>query len=246
MILNYKILAQIGVCLSFFVNFCFSQNYTNFNKAYFNSYYTDFQKIIQTPKNFSDSEKTFFLGKCLTTFVLFENDVSIQKFFIQNQTSTTCFISKYIAEPMGSGVYSLPLLLSLYIEGNQYDRPRNSQAALAGIKAFILSGFIVKIQKTIVGRQRPSAQKNEYNQFIFKPFNLKSSFASFPSGHTAVAFAVASSVTETYKNKIGIATLSYSLALLCGLSRIHDNKHWASDVFSAACLGISIGKMVSN
>ena len=41
-----------------------------------------------------------------------------------------------------------------------------------------------------------------------------------------------------------VSLLSYGLAGLAGLSRIYDNKHWASDVFLGAALGTVIGKAV--
>ncbi len=39
--------------------------------------------------------------------------------------------------------------------------------------------------------------------------------------------------------------MSYSLASLTGLSRIHDNRHWASDVFCGAMLGWGTAKLLS-
>jgi membrane-associated phospholipid phosphatase len=38
--------------------------------------------------------------------------------------------------------------------------------------------------------------------------------------------------------------LSYGLASIAGLSRIYDDKHWASDVLLGAALGTVVGKTI--
>jgi membrane-associated phospholipid phosphatase len=57
-----------------------------------------------------------------------------------------------------------------------------------------------------------------------------------PSGHAASAFAVATTIAGQ-SSSAAVDILAYSLAALAGLSRIHDNKHWASDVFLGSAVG---------
>ena len=45
-----------------------------------------------------------------------------------------------------------------------------------------------------------------------------------------------------YKNKKWIPPVVYSIAGLSALSRIHDNAHWASDVFLGSAVGYFFGK----
>ncbi len=40
--------------------------------------------------------------------------------------------------------------------------------------------------------------------------------------------------------------LVYSLATIAGFSRIHDNKHWASDIFIGSAIGYFVGKKISD
>ena len=61
---------------------------------------------------------------------------------------------------------------------------------------------------------------------------------SFPSGHTSITFGVAEVVRGLYGNLAGLPF--YLLAVNTGLSRIHDNKHYPSDVVAGAGLGIGI------
>ncbi|MEP6677101.1 MAG: phosphatase PAP2 family protein [Ferruginibacter sp.] len=62
---------------------------------------------------------------------------------------------------------------------------------------------------------------------------------SFPSGHTATAFAAAAFLQKEYKNVspwYGIA--GYAAATFTGILRIYNNKHWVSDVVAGAGVGI--------
>lgn len=66
-----------------------------------------------------------------------------------------------------------------------------------------------------------------------------SDFLSFPSGHTATAFASAEFLRQEYKDVspwYGIA--GYAAAAATGALRVYNNKHWVSDVVAGAGLGI--------
>jgi membrane-associated phospholipid phosphatase len=59
---------------------------------------------------------------------------------------------------------------------------------------------------------------------------------SFPSGHTATAFASSGSLSYAYGAKAAIP--AYTLTSLTMLARMQDNKHWLSDVIVASSIGI--------
>lgn len=66
-----------------------------------------------------------------------------------------------------------------------------------------------------------------------------SRYQSFPSGHTAQAFAAASIVHKEYKDKsIWYGVGAYTLAASVGAFRMLNNRHWESDVFAGAGFGI--------
>lgn len=70
-----------------------------------------------------------------------------------------------------------------------------------------------------------------------------SNFRSFPSQHTAVAFAGAELLWQEYKHHspwYGVA--GYGIAACTGLLRIYNDKHWASDVLAGAGIGILSAK----
>lgn len=63
--------------------------------------------------------------------------------------------------------------------------------------------------------------------------------SSFPSGHTAEAFASAEFLRMEYQNKsIWYGVLGYSMACMTGYLRMYNNKHWFSDVLAGAGVGI--------
>ncbi|MBO9731149.1 MAG: phosphatase PAP2 family protein [Chitinophaga sp.] len=66
-----------------------------------------------------------------------------------------------------------------------------------------------------------------------------SDFLSFPSGHTATAFASAEFLRQEYKDVspwYGVA--GYAAATATGALRMYNNKHWLSDVVAGAGMGI--------
>jgi len=53
---------------------------------------------------------------------------------------------------------------------------------------------------------------------------------------------VATVFASVYKDKPWVGVLSYGIATGVALSRLNDDKHWASDVFIGAALGFAGGK----
>lgn len=71
-----------------------------------------------------------------------------------------------------------------------------------------------------------------------------SGYNSFPSGHTASAFAAAEFLYQEFKYKspwIGYA--GYFVATATGTLRMYNNKHWFSDVVAGAGFGIASTKL---
>ncbi|MBR6721282.1 MAG: phosphatase PAP2 family protein [Alistipes sp.] len=59
---------------------------------------------------------------------------------------------------------------------------------------------------------------------------------SFPSGHTATAFAGAELVRSEYGWGYGLA--AYLMASTVGFMRVYNNRHWVNDVLGGAAVGI--------
>ena len=67
---------------------------------------------------------------------------------------------------------------------------------------------------------------------------------SFPSGHSAAAFAVATVIAKRYSKHRWVPFVAYGVAALVGFSRISSSKHFLSDVGFGSMLGFSISHWV--
>ena len=136
--------------------------------------------------------------------------------------------------------YSFGVLGAFWLAGWATDSPRALDTAYDGAVASLLaSGVITPILKRGVGRARPNADKGAYS---FSPFG---SDASFPSGHTTQAFAVAVDIADHY-DSLWVQIPAYCTAVLVGLARIEQNSHYASDVVAGAIIGTTVSKAVTH
>jgi membrane-associated phospholipid phosphatase len=73
----------------------------------------------------------------------------------------------------------------------------------------------------------------------------KSNYLSFPSAHTAFAFAAAEFLHQEYKDESPwISIGGYTVAAATGSMRMLNNKHWLCDVFVGAGVGMLSTKAV--
>jgi membrane-associated phospholipid phosphatase len=110
-------------------------------------------------------------------------------------------------------------LLSVYLCTRNKCRP---------FKAVLVALCLVFVLKFLVGRSRPGLSKDW------------DAYQSFPSGHSAVAFAFAASVNVAPF----LRTLVYVLAVVTAISRVYHRKHWGTDVLVGSALGYGVGRIV--
>ena len=221
----------------------FSQYPYKPDKKYFASYWTAIKKTATGPARWGKKEWITFGGAVVGGTVLYIYDGQIRNFFQSHRTPGTDKLSKYGFEPWGSGLYTLPLLGGFYLYGLSAKNTRVRQMALAGTQAFVMGAISVTLLKTLFGRHRPYQDIPPNPRLWTGPFGSLD-YNSMPSGHTTVAFSVATVFASVYKDKPWVGVLSYGIATGVALSRLNDDKHWASDVFIGAALGFAIGKTV--
>lgn len=102
-------------------------------------------------------------------------------------------------------------------------------------KTDILNRSVILVKSEMLMMASVSILKNASH--ILRPDS--SAYTSFPSGHTAQAFAAAAMLSEEYGYRYKwVPYLSYGLASTVGVLRMANNKHYLSDVLVAAGIGI--------
>ncbi len=144
-----------------------------------------------------------------------------------------------VGNAFGNGIYVYPSLLAFSIAGKAFGSRGLYGVSSRALKSTLLAGAGAIVLKTIVGRERPGTD----NAFKFHPFNLKDRTNSFPSGHTTLAFALATSFAREI-NGTWDDVAFYSLATLTAYARMHDDRHWMSDVVFGAGVGILATRFV--
>jgi hypothetical protein len=134
--------------------------------------------------------------------------------------------------------YAFATLAAFDAWGEMAGDVRAKNAAMDGIAASIIAGGLVTpMLKVVAGRERPSTTTASYR---YKPFSKN---ASFPSGHTTEAFAVATAIAENYR-VWWVQGLAYGAAGLVGYARVEQNAHFASDVLAGGIVGWSVARGV--
>jgi membrane-associated phospholipid phosphatase len=215
------------------------------DKAYFKSLLTDSRDIAISPFRWNKYQWIAISGVTVLAAVFYTQDVNIQKVLQKNERPFFGSVSTYGLEPWGSGLYTLPALGILYGVGAIVKNDKARYTALKGGEAYLLSFITGQILKQLTHRHRPYAD-NPSNPYLWNgPFQPISN-SSFPSGHSMIAFAVATVVATSYHQTVWGPLICYSLAGLVAASRVYQNDHWFSDVFVGAALGFAIGKTIMN
>lgn len=121
----------------------------------------------------------------------------------------------------GRWAYPALMGMSWLTPGSGDEKWKRLQFSLSAVGVTATTTWLIK---RLTGRERPNGNDNH----------------SFPSGHTSGSFTVAAIVEELYGENAG--TASYLVATMVGAHRIHDDKHWLTDVIAGAALGTVIGK----
>ncbi|MDX9880716.1 MAG: phosphatase PAP2 family protein [Prolixibacteraceae bacterium] len=209
------------------------------NQYYLKKYWDDSKEIVRSPVRWDQRDWQRFAVFAATTGALFFADEPVADWLQERRTGFLDKVSRKTFEPFGAE-YSLVVCGVFYGYGLLAKKPKPESTALLAVESFALASLFVRIPKYLLGRQRPDSGV-DVTAFDFKgPFQG----TGFPSGHTIAVFSVASVIANQYRETVWVPVLSYSLAGLAGLSRIYDNRHWTSDVFAGAVMGIAIGNLV--
>ena len=158
--------------------------------------------------------------------------------FVQDNRGTAsndvAGVVRHFGQPEVYGTISAGLIVAGLVSHHE----RVAQAGGRLAVALVLAGAVSEGAKLALGRPRPEQSLDADG---YRPFSGQ---AAMPSGHTTMAFALATSLADEIHNpwaKVGL----YGLATSVGWSRLNDNRHWLSDVAAGALVGMTSAKLAS-
>lgn len=156
-------------------------------------------------------------------------DEGLRHEFQEHRSGGTNAVAR-VGNAIGDPVYVIPAIGVSFLAGQLTGNQNLTRlAGHAGRAALVASGVTTALKYTI-GRIRPS---RDGDSDLFRPFG---GATSFPSGHTTLAFAMATVIAdETHDGWSD--PLVYGAATLTAFARVNDDRHWVSDVLAGALVG---------
>jgi hypothetical protein len=133
---------------------------------------------------------------------------------------------------MGNTAVVLAAAGTTYVVGQHTGKNRLQHLGMDLMEGTILGEGTAEIAKLLIRRERP-----------VNPDGNQSAGYSMPSGHATVTFAAATVLQQHLGYKAAIPT--YLIASYVAMSRLHDNRHYASDVVMGAATGVIVGRSVT-
>jgi len=131
---------------------------------------------------------------------------------------------------LGDGIFVIALGVLLFFLKRRF-------LSLMILSSYLLSGIIAQVLKYFILEARPALylKKTHYPYFIDEV--TLHNFHSFPSGHTASAFALAAVLSFSVKNK-NYSILFLFIAALVGYTRLYLGQHFMDDVLVGSIVGV--------
>jgi membrane-associated phospholipid phosphatase len=142
-----------------------------------------------------------------------------------------------------TGVVTALIPVTFYFYGLARKSSYSEQTALLAGEAYLDSAIPEVAMKIVSRRFRPSAlpPTSDYTDTFFRAHvSVFGKGSSFPSGHAAGIFSVATVIAERYRKHRWVPWVMYGLAGAISFSRVPTFAHFPSDVFLGAALGYTI------
>jgi membrane-associated phospholipid phosphatase len=136
--------------------------------------------------------------------------------------------------------------LAFYMAGLAKHSTHARNTGLLAAEGLIETQLVSFVIKQAVRRSMPSdiPPGGDLRNTWFKHKGGLTNGGSFPSGHTASAFAVATVIAERYREHRWVPWAAYGTAAVLALSRLPTQAHFPSDIFLGAAMGYSISHFV--
>lgn len=214
--------------------------YYRINGRYLRSYLTSGKNVITAPGRWDGNDWKEFGIVAGTAGIMFAGlDKPVRRFFQSNLTTFSDGVED-VFYPLGNRVPPL-LLTGMYVAGLVTRNRRLEHNSLIIAKSLALSTLVYMGTKAVVRRERPYKTDNSHK--FTTPFS-KNAYTSFPSGHANTVFSVATGFAMQYRHIKWVPWVAYTIAGLTSISRIYQDRHWASDVIIGAAIGHYVTKTI--
>ena len=128
---------------------------------------------------------------------------------------------------VGQTPVQMGLALATYVYGRTFDAPKASHLGMDLLRAQLIDEGLTEVLKFATHRERPNHENHQ----------------SFPSGHASITFATATVIERHLGWKYSVP--GYIIASYVAASRLHDNRHYLSDVVFGSAVGVIAGRTVT-
>ncbi len=227
--------------------------------GYFNLLGKDLKEQVTAPTKMNNRQILHFGLFAVATTALIISDPTVDDFARRAKEK---YSRVRLASPVITNFgakYAFYSVGALELTGLIFNDKKLIISGMLATQAMITSGLFTRIGKIVFSRERPSASYGTGTDerggawhgapdFLDSWIDNKklpcSGYDAFPSGHTSMAFSIATVYAIMYKDNVAVPIISYTIASLVGLSRLTEHAHWMSDVFVGAALGYLCGKQV--
>lgn len=202
---------------------------------------SDFIDVFSRPTHWSGTEWTMCGGGVALTGMTGGLDPTLRSSTIGERSPVRNELARW-GNMMGRVMPGMAVSVTLYTGGLVFDLPSVRRAGRHIFQSVLYAGLVTTTVKTLLGRHRPLLGDGPY---VFNGFSTSDDYNSFPSGHSTIAFSIASSLSADIDHPAATIIL-YGLASITAWSRMYDDRHWGSDVVAGAIVGAVIGHAVAS
>jgi len=146
-------------------------------------------------------------------------------------------VTSWAGDWIGEGTHLVLLSAALLAVGWGVGWARVTAAGWQTLLAHGLAGLLTNGVKHLIGRPRPRLVHS--GGWLWMP-SMEAGLDSFPSGHTAASFAVATVLARRFPSG---AALFFGIAGFVGLGRVLRGSHFSTDVAAGILFGVLAGSL---
>ena len=203
-------------------------------RSFLRSFVAD-QKVIWTsPSRMSRGDLKWILPLVIGTGIAIGTDDYLVE-QLPNPDEPPGILGKHVSQ-LGA-LYTLAGISGgTYLIGRIAGKERMRETGWLGLEAIAHTQIVVQGIKLATQRERPPEAKGRRGFW--------NGGSSFPSGHAANAFALATVAAREYREKKIVPITVYSLAMIVSAARLIATQHYTSDILVGAVVGHLIGRYI--